>query len=126
MVTFSDSDANGAWLSLRDLAELRELLEETIQINGPLFDGDGVGKFCVDVERALQAIASGMVEPDSNEGAIPASARLEQLAMGVVMSDGPWWVAAADYEAEAAYDAFDAMKTAACDVEDDDDADARD
>jgi hypothetical protein len=40
---------------------------------------------------AAESIMTGTVEPDDNDGRIPADDLAGRLALGAVMTDGPWW-----------------------------------
>jgi len=53
-----------------------------------------LGGKVVDADAALRAIRAGEVVPYFGERGESVTGGLVALAMGVVMSDGPWWVAA--------------------------------
>lgn len=65
--------------------DAREALDRVLEENFA-YDEE-YGSF--DYEKALQAILSGEVTPDDNDGLIRDEATA--LAFGAFMSDGPWW-----------------------------------
>jgi hypothetical protein len=74
-------------------ADLADAIADAVDGLRSLSTEDLGGKV-VDADAALRAIRGGEVVPYFGERGESVTGGLVALAMGVVMSDGPWWVAA--------------------------------
>ena len=68
--------------------ELREAFRNIGSWNLVSDDGD-----CVDVDRAIEAILAGDVDPKAAESRRTfGMSRAERLVAAAILLDGPWWI----------------------------------